>query len=132
MLTVAESGERKSAVDSEAMRAAREHEKTLTRAYVDECVSHDAKAAEWESMRVSAKDDAKNMRGGGLAAALDGIGPAPQPPLLPNILAENFTVEGLSKMLANGQPAIGAFTDEAALVFGGHGIFMQTVGSRQP
>jgi len=71
--------------------------------------------------------DAKKMKGSGLAATLHGIGPAPQAPLLPNIIAENFTIEGMAKMLANGQPSIGAFTDDAGLVFGGHAMTRESI-----
>jgi hypothetical protein len=39
----------------------------------------------------------------------------------------DFTAEGLAKLLANGLPSVGAFTDEAALVFGGHGMTKETV-----
>jgi hypothetical protein len=127
MMTVSESGERKSAVDYEAMEAARAHERKLNQVYSEECAAHDSKQAEWESMRDTAKSDARKLKGKGLAAALDGLGPAPQSPLLPSLVVENFTIEGLTKMLASGQPAIGIFSDEGALVFGGHAMTRETV-----
>lgn len=127
MLTVAGSGERKSAVDSEAMRAAREYEKELAKSNELEQRAHTAQLAEWDARCTAAKADAKKKKGMGLADALEEIGPAPPPPLLPRIVVADFTAEGLAKLLTAGWPTVGAFTDEAALVFGGHGMTKETV-----
>ncbi|KAF1688165.1 hypothetical protein B1992_01760 [Pseudoxanthomonas broegbernensis] len=127
MLTVAESGERKSAVDAEAMRAARDHEKALAKSHEVELEAHAAELAEWEARCTDAKTKAKKSQGAGLARALQDIGPAPPAPLLPRVTVADFTAEGLAKLLAAGWPTVGAFTDEAALVFGGHGMTKETV-----
>lgn len=127
MLTVAESGERKSAVDVEAMRAAREHEKALAKSHTDAMEAHAAELAEWEARCTDAKAKAKKSQGAGLAQALRNIGPAPPAPLIPRVTVADFTAEGLAKLLAAGWPTVGAFTDEAALVFGGHGMSKETV-----
>lgn len=127
MLTVAESGERKSAVDAEAMRAAREHEKALAKAHEADQHAHAAQVAEWEARCADAKAKAKKAHGVGLADALRDIGPEPPAPLLPRVTVADFTAEGLAKLLAVGLPAVGAFTDEAALVFGGHGMSKEAV-----
>lgn len=127
MLTVAGSGERKSAVDGEAMRAAREHEKELAKAFELEQRAHAAQLAEWEARCADAKKAAGKSKGAGLADALQAIGPAPPAPLIPRLIVGDFTAEGLAKLLAAGWPSVGAFTDEAALVFGGHGMTKETV-----
>ncbi len=127
MLSVAESGERKSAVDSEAMRAARAYEKELAKAFADETEGHAAEHAQWEAQRDALHSKAKKAQGEGLASALRELGPAPPPPLLPKVTVADFTAEGLAKLLAAGRPTVGAFTDEAALVFGGHGMTKETV-----
>lgn len=127
MLTVAESGERKSAVDTEAMRAARAYEKELTKIHADAVHAHAAALDEWEARCADAKAKAKKRSGGGLADALLEIGPPPPAPLQPRVIVADFTAEGLAKLLANGLPSAGAFTDEAALVFGGHGMTKETV-----
>jgi hypothetical protein len=127
LLTVAESGERKSAVDAEAMRAAREYEKDLVRKY-DDCISsHAADVEQWNAKREKAKADAKKAGVEKLADALRAIGAEPNAPLLPRVTVADFTAEGLAKLLAAGRPSVGAFTDEAALVFGGHGMTKETV-----
>lgn len=125
-VTVAESGERKSAVDAEAMRAAREYEKELAHDYAAACAAHAAEVEEWNARREAAKGDSKKTRGEGLGKSLQSLGPEPSPPLRPNLTAADFTAEGLAKLLAAGRPSIGAFTDEAALVFGGHGMTKET------
>lgn len=127
MLTVAESGERKSAVDTEAMRAARDYEKELCKGYAAQEADHAARLKEWEARRKAAEAKANKASGQGLAEALLSIGPAPPAPLLPRVTVADFTAEGLSKLLAAGWPTVGAFTDEAALVFGGHGMTKETV-----
>jgi hypothetical protein len=126
-LTVAESGERKSAVDAEAMRAAREVERELSKAYADAMASHEAEVEQWAARKESAKVKAKKTDGADLADALRSLGSEPPPPLKPNLIAGDFTAEGLAKLLATGRPSLGAFTDEAALVFGGHGMTKETV-----
>lgn len=122
LVSIAESGERKSACDAEGMRPAREHEKALMKAHADAQAGYEIEMEEWTAKRDAAKSQAKKSRGEGTAKALRGIGPAPVPPLRPTLLAADFTAEGLAKLLANGLPSIGVFSDEAALVFGGHGM----------
>lgn len=106
MLTIAESGERKSAVDKETLRPARIHEKAQIRIYEAKC------AERKEAKKTSANSD--NSSGGG-----DADEPEPQ---LPYILIDDFTYEGVFKQLQKGQPSIGLFADEGAQVFGGHGM----------
>jgi hypothetical protein len=55
------------------------------------------------------------------------IGPAPEAPMLPTLTVADFTAEGIAKLLLVGRPSIGAFTDEAALVLGGHGMSKENV-----
>ncbi len=127
LLNVAESGERKSAVDTEAMQAARTFEVELRAAFDDETERYNADKAQWDARVEAAKAAAKKKKGEGLADALRAIGPAPDAPLLPRVTVADFTAEGLYKMLAASRPSVGAFTDEAALVFGGHGMSKETV-----
>ncbi len=128
LLTVAESGERKSAVDTEALRAAREYEKALTQDFTEAQAQYDARLVEWNARREAAKNKVKSKSAGaGLADALLDIGDPPPAPLQPRVMAADFTAEGLAKLLAIGLPSMGAFTDEAALVFGGHGMTKETV-----
>ncbi|MGE4072218.1 MAG: DUF3987 domain-containing protein [Lysobacterales bacterium] len=98
LLTIAESGERKSAVDGEAMRAARDFEKEQASSYQTSHEIHRAQMAEWEAKQQRARDSAKKAGGAGLAHALLDLGPAPKPPLLPKITVADFTAEGIAKL----------------------------------
>lgn len=127
LLSVAESGERKSAVDAEAMRAARVFEAELAQGHEMESSLHEYALAQWQAKVDAAKADAKKKKGEGLRDALRAIGPAPPAPLLPRVTVADFTAEGIFKLMQASRPALGAFTDEAALVFGGHGMSKETV-----
>jgi hypothetical protein len=127
MMTIAESGERKTAVDAEAMRGVREVERELTKAYEVDSIAYQAAFEQWQAKCEAAKTDARKRKGDGLADALEAIGLAPPPPPAPYLIAADFTAEGLAKLLASGRPSIGAFTDEGGLVFGGHGMTKETV-----
>ncbi|MBK7252206.1 MAG: DUF3987 domain-containing protein [Gammaproteobacteria bacterium] len=126
MLTIAESGERKSAVDAEALRAARAVEKSMVQAYDTEFEAHRWAMAEWEARCDAAKRDASKAKDVD-SLTLESIGPQPPAPLAPTMIVSDFTAEGLAKLLAVSRPSVGAFTDEAALVFGGHGMTKETV-----
>ena len=127
LLSVAESGERKSAVDKEAMRAAREYERELSKVYQDAVESYNVDLLEWQARADATKQDARKVKGKGLADELRSIGRMPLPPPLPRVTVADFTAEGLFKLLSAGRPSLGAFTDEAAQVFGGHGMSKETV-----
>ena len=125
MLTVAESGERKSGVDREVMRAVREHEKKLFADYSTAQEEHQRETEEWAARKDRIKRDNKNADG--LAQSLRDLGSPPLEPLCPALTVSDFTGEGVAKLLATGLPSVGAFTDEAALVFGGHGMNKESV-----
>lgn len=126
-LSVAESGERKSAIDHEALSPAREVERELARAYDQACAINKVEVEEWTMRKDAAKKAAAGANRDELADALRKVGPEPLPPLNPQLIVADFTAEGLAKLLAGGRPSIGAFTDEAALVFGGHGMTKESI-----
>jgi len=125
-LTVAESGERKSAVDAAAMRTVRDIERECVNAYNADTLSYAAVRAEYDARCEAARTEAKKAKGVGLANALEAIGSPPPPPLEPLLTVADFTAEGVAKLLQRGRPSLGVFTDEAGLVFGGHGMTKET------
>jgi hypothetical protein len=126
-LTIAESGERKSAVDAEAMQPLCEYERTLASEYMKDVAVHDLEREAWAIRRDKAKADAKKADNADVSEVLRAIGPEPPQPMRPSLMVADFTAEGLTKLLAAGRPSVGAFTDEAALVFGGHGMTKESV-----
>jgi hypothetical protein len=120
-VTIAATGERKSASDNEAIWPIRKHEKVLREqrdAYLPLYHNdHDA----WQTARDAAKRKGKGNRDA-IKSALDALGPAPAPPLEPLLMCPEPTFEGLCKLFAVGQPSLGLFATEGAQFIRGHGM----------
>jgi hypothetical protein len=120
-VTVAATGERKSAVDEEALWPVRQREDALRDAHrFDEVMYENAHEA-WDAAR---KAGIKKHEGDRTAIkqTLDALGPAPLPPLKPVLTCDEPTYEGLFKLLAVGQPSGGIFAHEGGQFIGGHGM----------
>ena len=118
-LTVAESGERKSAADQWALRAHREWERELADQYRRELADYNVSAAAHCAAKRKAerKADAAAIR-----AAMKDAGTPPDPPLSPLLLLGEPTLEGLQKLYQNGRPSLGLFNDDAGDFIGGHAM----------
>jgi uncharacterized protein DUF3987 len=121
LVTVAASGERKSAADVEAQWAVRQFEKEL-RAHHDAAYPRyrnqlDAWNAHREKIKRDAKTDAaaKNI-------AFEALGVEPTAPLTPMMTCPEPTFEGLCRLYIDGLPTIGIFSDEGGQFVGGHGL----------
>jgi Protein of unknown function (DUF3987) len=119
LMTIAESGERKTAADREALRAHRVHERTALDQYRISLQQYDADAMAHEAARKGAckGDDADSIR-----AALGKLGPAPAAPPNPIMLVPTPTLEGIHKLYSNGRPNLGLFHDDGAEFLGGHAM----------
>ncbi|MBS0570890.1 MAG: DUF3987 domain-containing protein, partial [Proteobacteria bacterium] len=120
LLTVAASGERKSAVDAQATAAHREYERQMFEQYRIELQKYTIARQVFENACKLAHQ--RNKTAETLQAGLIALGVEPQPPLLPHLFAADPTIEGLHKMLAISQPSVGMFNDEGGQVFGGFGM----------
>lgn len=107
-MTVAESGERKSATDGPALRAHRDFERMAFDQYRTDMAAH-VEACKAIAKRNKQADPGTEER-------------EPEPPLLPHLIVAEPTLEGLHKLLMQGSGAVGLFTDEAAGFFGGHAM----------
>ena len=121
LVTLAESGDRKSAADDLAMAAVREAEVTgqeVRRAqWGDHCCAKEAwQAAKADLVKTHRKDRAK------LEAALKALGDEPRPPLDPFIVVTEPTIAGLEKTFLAARPALGLFSDEGGQMLGGHAM----------
>lgn len=122
-VTVAETGERKSACDAEALWPIRKREAALRE-------RHDAAMFAWLNDRDAwAKqrdqilaDKSKNAAREAKRIALETLGPPPTQPLDPLLSCPEPTFEGLCKMMPNGQPSLGLFSAEGGQFIGGHGM----------
>ncbi len=120
-VTVGVSGERKTAVDTEALWPIRKHEAKLRETYDAEHPDYLNAFAAWKKIRDKAENDkeADRVR---IKAALDSIGPPPDEPLQPKLTCMEPTYEGLTKLYAAGWPSLGLFNDEGGQFIGGHGM----------
>ncbi|QQR80744.1 MAG: DUF3987 domain-containing protein [Deltaproteobacteria bacterium] len=119
-MTIGESGERKSAVDNAALWPHRNYQKKLKEAYEKELQYYKNENDAYEKSRQDALRKAKTLNE--KKNDLISLGEPPKPPLLPILIVEEPTYEGLIKLLAIGQPSEGLFSDEGGRFIGGHGM----------
>ena len=122
-ITVAASGERKSACDSEALWPIRKREECLREKYDADLPAWQNEKEAWDKQRAQVLADKKKFHD--LAAkrdALTNLGPAPAAPLVPMLTCPEPTFEGLCRMLASGWPSVGLFSGEGGQFIGGHGM----------
>jgi hypothetical protein len=120
-LTVAASGERKSAADAEALQAIRRHESNLRDKRDAELQASINEKVAWEKARDAATKKGKGDRTA-IRAALDEVGPPPLPLLEPIVTVPEPTFEGLCRLFGVGQPSLGLFATEGGQFIGGHGM----------
>lgn len=128
LMTIAASGERKSAVDALALRAIYEREAELRETHNAEAAAYKASYDIWEARQAQAKSElrsAKKQRGEAAIAAeadLRAVGAQPEPPLAPILVCPEPTFEGYCKLTAMGHPALGLFSAEGGSFIGGFGM----------
>jgi putative DNA primase/helicase len=126
LLTVAESGERKSGVDDVVLGAAKAQERQDMTAYAEEIKVYENELAQWKEIadathKAAAKAKSQAQRDD-VGEALHALKPKPEPPIMPLRFCTEPTVEGLYKLMAAAQPSIGLFSDEGGLLIGGHAL----------
>jgi Protein of unknown function (DUF3987) len=120
-VTVAATGERKSACDHEATWPIRKREAALRDAHDMELPSYLNEKVAWDKAREAAVKRGRGDRTA-IKAALDALGSAPLLPLVPMLTCPEPTFEGLCKLFAMGQPSLGIFAAEGGQFIGGHGM----------
>jgi hypothetical protein len=124
-LTIARSGERKSACDAPLMAALRDYEREQSKAFRADLSAWENAHALWEGARDKILSEAKKAKGEtrtGAQADLVALGLAPTAPVLPDRTVTEPTFEGLTKLFAHGQPSLGVFSDEGGQFLGGHAM----------
>ena len=119
-VSVAETGERKSAVDEVATWAHRKHERELEEAYSADFADYEKDFMAWKQARDEGIKKCKTKSA--KKRFLDEIGEQPTAPAQPVLLIEEPTYEGLIKILQHGLPSVGLFTDEGGRFVGGHAM----------
>src|SRR5215469_16017189 len=121
LMTIAESGERKSGCDAEALWPIRHREKTLREQHDQDLSNYQNEKGAWECARDNATKGGKGDRAA-VKLALDKLGPMPRAPLEPILTCTEPTFEGLCKLFAVGHPSLGTFATEGGHFIGGHGM----------
>lgn len=119
MLSVAESGDRKSAVDKFATAPARERQDRLREDYREQRQWFENEKLAHDALYKQAESNNKNGSKEELTTALNQLGLPPEPPKLPQILSTDPTPEGLIKGFAKGWKSQGLFNDEGGSFFAG-------------
>lgn len=133
LLTIADSGERKSTTDGFFVTAVRDYEarqaeiaKPFIRLYL-------AEHGTWEAKKAGVKDKIRQLAKEGKPTAesenaLRGLeNDKPEPPRVPRILHEDITPEELARYLAKEWPSGGVVSAEGGIVFGAHGMGKDSV-----
>ncbi len=119
-LTLGVSGERKTAVDRVALEPHRQHEKQMREVYREDMKAFRSEKRLFDAnLAKSLKSSTKTEKESSLQ---NDLGIEPVAPLEPFLLVEEPTYQGLMRLLINGQPSIGLFTDEGGQFLGGHAM----------
>ena len=120
LLTIAESGDRKSSADNEAMAPVRKREERLGDEFEPLVKRHAAELAAWRGQRNQIERGKKD-----LAARRDemmALGPEPPAPIRPYLTLGESTAEGLAKHMPELPGALGIFSAEGGQFLNGHGF----------
>lgn len=127
LLTVGESGERKSGIDDLVLGAAKAQERADMEVYSQEQERYEADMAAWSQATDTARKAITAGKKGAatasdIRAAVERCGDKPTAPVAPLRFVSDPTVEGLYKLLVVGQPSVALFSDEGGLLIGGHAL----------
>ncbi len=121
-VTVAGTGERKSAADREALAPHQFQQHRRLELHQEVMTQHKAEAAAYKRAADQALGAKEHETKEQKAEALRALGPEPVPPPSPIMISEEPTYEGLVKALHVGWPSMGLFSDEGGRFIGGHAL----------
>lgn len=125
MLTVAQSGERKSSCDAPLMAALRDYEREQAKMQVNDVAVWQNDHALWKGERERILQEAKKSKGEKRTAAqadLTALGKEPSAPPTTDRTVTEPTFEGLTRKFAEGMPTLGIFSDEGGQFLGGFAL----------
>ncbi|WP_297451921.1 YfjI family protein [Ferrovum sp.] len=127
LLTVGESGERKTGVDDLVLGAAKVQERAAMEGYAEDLKLYQEELASWNQATEAARKAVTNGKKGTVTArevqvAVGRCGDKPEAPIVPLRFMTDPTVEGMYKQLVQGQPSVALFSDEGGLLIGGHAL----------
>ncbi len=126
LVTVAESGSRKSSADRWATQGIREEEGRLEVNYTTEAERHGRELELWTSQKEQILKPGNKYAPEQKRELLNSLGDPPRPPPLPVFLSTDPTIEGLLRSLREGQSSQGLFSDEGGSFIGGFAMRPET------
>ncbi|MBK9219661.1 MAG: DUF3987 domain-containing protein [Uliginosibacterium sp.] len=133
LLTIADSGERKSTCDGFFSNLIRDYQESQTEAAKPALQDHRAAIAAWEARHGGIKENIRQLAKDGKStralelALRDLEHDKPKPPRIPRLLYTDVTPEALAYGLARQWPSGGVVSAEAGIVFGSHGMGKDSV-----
>ncbi len=115
LISIAESGERKSAIDDVALLEVFKKQSMLCIDYKREKVKYEQGVEIWTEAKKKARLSVES-------SFTSEFRPEPEQPIMPLIVIEEPTYEGLVKYLEHGQPSVGLFSDEGGRFLGGNAM----------
>lgn len=128
MLTIADSGERKSTVDGFFTKAIRDYEDRVREGSKPALSDYEADLAAWQAQKEGIDAKIKELAKNGKPSAdkvrelKDLTASKPQKPRVPKLILGDTTSEALGYSLAKDWPSGGIVSSEAGIVFGGHAM----------
>jgi hypothetical protein len=123
-VTVADSGERKTAADNKAFKAAYKFEERLAGYRKSMFGEYDVVMKAWNAEKKTIERAKVSFLE--RTELLKKLGPPPELPLSATLVYSDFTTEGIYKNFKYGYPSQGIFADEAGIVVGGHAFRDET------
>jgi len=133
LLTIADSGERKSTCDGFFTQAIRDYEAAQAEAAKPRLKDHQAAFEAWDAKRCGIKEKIRQLaKDNKPTAVLESAlrileHDTPEPPRVPRLLYADATPEALAYGLAKQWPAGGVVSAEAGVVLGAHGMGKDSV-----
>lgn len=127
-ITVAASGERKSAVDTLVLKPIRDYEKILRNKFnsqMDFYIS-DLEIYKKSKERILNPKSTKEKSQDEISEELNNLS-LPVRPLDPFLVIDDITFEGLFKLLQTGRASLGLFSDEGGKLVGGHAMNQENI-----
>ncbi len=122
LVTVAESGDRKSTSDDRVLTAIRNYESQLEEQFRTQKADAALQQSAWDEAKREATNRNKKSGKEALLQAYRDLGPRPEGPVEPTLIVRQGTTQGLLKRFLTARPSLGLMSDEGGSWLGGYGM----------
>lgn len=122
LVTVADSGDRKSTSDDMMLEPIREFEAQLEEIHASQKMDAGHAQSAWDEAKKAATQRNKNQGRAALEEAYRELGPRPEGPVDPTIIVRTGTTQALLKRFVQTRPSLGLLSDEGGSWLGGYGM----------